>query len=133
MLVRKVANDGVEQFGIEDAAGLAQGTAGDSVTAEQTLHLVERAGLLNAPQALDDGIEEEQQEQASILVIEQAPIAGVIACGGIVVQAVEQGPRILKYLSPLRSFSRIGSCGLAAIDASGAQLPKWQEFRLAKR
>ena len=94
----------MEQFGIEDAAGLAERAAGNPVAAEQTLHFVELAGLLDAAQALDDGVEEEQQEQAGILVIEQMAIAGVIACGGVVVQAVEQGPEDLEVLESLKIF-----------------------------
>ncbi len=57
-----VADEGVEQLGIEDATGVAEGAAGDPVAAEQTLHFVEFAGLPNAAPALDDGVEEEAQE-----------------------------------------------------------------------
>ncbi len=96
-----VADKSVEQLGIEDAAGFAQGAAGDSVAAEQTLHFIEFAGLLDAAQALDDGVEEEEQEQTGVLVIEQATIAGVIAYRGVLVQTLEQGPEQLEILESL--------------------------------
>jgi hypothetical protein len=75
----------VEQCGIEDPAGIAQGATGDPVTTEQTLDVVERAGLLNAPQAFDDRMEEGPQQQAGVLVVEQASIPSAIACGCVFV------------------------------------------------
>ena len=80
----------MEQFGIEDLAGLAQRSKRDTAATEQALHFIECAGLLNSPQAFDDGIEEGQQEQAGVLVVEQCAIARSIARSGVIVQTIEQ-------------------------------------------
>ena len=44
----ELADEFVEQFGIEDPAGFAEGAPGDAFTAEQALHFVQFGGLLNA-------------------------------------------------------------------------------------
>src|SRR5207302_867221 len=98
----QLTNDFMEQLGVKDAASFAERTQGDAVTSEERLHFVQLAGLLDAPQAPDGGIEEEQEEQAGILVEVQAPIAGPVACAGIVMQMVEQGTKDLEILQTLK-------------------------------
>ena len=57
-LCGQIADDGAEQRGVEDPAGLAQGTQGRTLTAEPFLHFGQGAGLLQAAQAGEDGAEE---------------------------------------------------------------------------
>jgi hypothetical protein len=54
------------------------------------LHLLEFAGLLDAAQRRDDGIKQEQQQVGAIVVEEQVPIAGAVACRADGAQALEQ-------------------------------------------
>jgi len=106
-----LTDDGMKQVGIENLAGFTEGTERDASATKKALHLVEFARLLNAPQTFDDGIEEEQQEQARILVVEQSPIASAVTSGGIVPQTVQQRTENLEVLEPLQvlGFDRCSS------------------------
>ena len=66
--------------------------------AELPLHLAEFAGLLDAAQRRDDGIEQVQQDQHAILIEMQLAVAGLVALTAIVVQPLQQRRELVEVL-----------------------------------
>src|SRR5947209_3191293 len=93
---------------MEDALGFAQGTLGDTRAAGDLLNLREGAGLLQAIEAGQDGVEEVEQEQGGVLVEEEFAVAGLVAGGAVVVQASQQGSDEGKILEALEVFGGNG-------------------------
>jgi hypothetical protein len=89
-LLGQLADDVAQQGRVKHAAGLAQRAQGGAFAAEQLLYFGQGAGLLESAQASHDGAEEAEQQQADVLIEEQLAIAGLVAGGGIVLQAFEK-------------------------------------------
>jgi len=90
-LADQFAEEVAEQVGIEHAGGFAQRSQGGPLNPEEFLHFVQRAGLLDAAEAGDDGVEEVEQQQGGILVEMELAIASAIARRGVIVQAFQDG------------------------------------------
>jgi len=84
------AGDLFDGFGIEDFDGLRKRTERRPWAAEFLLHFFEFAGLLDAAQGSDDGVEQKQQEGGVVVIEEELAVAGVVALGAHVVQAFQQ-------------------------------------------
>jgi hypothetical protein len=84
------AGDLFDRFGVEDCDGLRKRTKRGARAAEFLLYSFEFAGLLNAAQRRDDGVEQEQQNVGAVVVEEELAIAGAIALSADVVQAFQQ-------------------------------------------
>jgi hypothetical protein len=80
-----------EQFGVKHPGGLAERAQTGPRTAEGLLNLRQLAGLLDAAQAIDDGIEVEQEYQRAILVEVEDAIAGYIALGPRLMESFQEG------------------------------------------
>jgi hypothetical protein len=129
-LAGQFGNEWVECFGVKDVAGFAERAQGDALAAEQLLHLVELAGLLDAAQAGDDGVEEVEQQQGGVLVEEEIAIAGAVALCRLVVEAVEQRAENLEILQA----AQIGGvhCGPTLV-CHGASVPSRRAARRPRR
>ena len=63
--------------------------AGSGV-AQLLLDFLEGAGLLDAAEAGEDGVEVVEEDQRQVLVVEELAIAGLVAIDGVIVQTFEQ-------------------------------------------
>src|SRR5262249_32122169 len=100
-LLSQFTDDVMKEFGVKDATGLTEGTQGGAGTAQELLHLGQLTGLLEGAQALADGIEEEEQEEAGVLIEVELAVASAIPCGRVVLEACQerhQEPEILEAL-----------------------------------
>ena len=97
-LLAQFADDFLEPFGIEDGDRFGQRTERGSRAAQLLLHVLKFAGLLQAANRLDDGVEKEEQNQHAILIVMQRPIAGAIPLAADVMETVEQGRELIEVL-----------------------------------
>jgi hypothetical protein len=65
---------------------------------KETLHLVEFARLLQAAKAGDDRAKKVEQQQDSVLIKEQPPVARPVACRAHLMQMLQQRHKQLKVL-----------------------------------
>src|SRR5450432_2332614 len=91
-------NDLLQSFGIEATHRLGQRTKRRAWTAELLLHVLKFAGLLQATQRSDDGIEQVEQNQHAVVIEVQRTIAGSVAVAADLVQAFEQGRKLIEVL-----------------------------------
>ncbi len=101
-LRRQFGDDRLQHLRIEDSGGFAQRTQSRGLHTAQVLDLLQRRELLNAPQTVDRGIEEIQEQQAGLLVEEQLPIASLVTLGTGRPQPREQIIDQAKILEPLQ-------------------------------
>src|SRR5207245_9790908 len=79
-------------------AGLAEGAKGGALATQELLHFAQLTGLLDAAQALDDGVKEIEQQQRCVLVQVQHAVARLVAGRARAVQAIQQWPEDLEIL-----------------------------------
>ena len=89
-LVGQFGDQWVEGFGVKDVTGFAQRPEGNALAAEQALNFVELAGLLDATQAGEDGVEEVKQQEGGVLVEEEFAVAGAVTLGSLVTEAIKE-------------------------------------------
>ena len=97
-LYGEFGNDFLESLGIEDAYRFRERTERSPRTAEFFLDVLEFAGLLQATERLDDGVEEEEQDQHAILIVVQRAITGGISLTADIVEAFEQRSKLIEVL-----------------------------------
>lgn len=56
--------------------------------------------MLDAAEAGEDGVEKVEQDKGAVVVEEQLPVAGALALGADVVQALQQGVQHFEVLEP---------------------------------
>ena len=98
--VGDLADDFPQPLRLEDRHGFRQRAERRSRTAQQFLHLAQRASLLQAAERFDDRIEEVEQDQQAVLIEMQLAVARLVASAANVVQPLEQGDQMLKILKP---------------------------------
>ena len=81
----------MQDGGVENASGLAQGAEGNPANTEEFLDFLQLADLLEPAEAGDDAVEEVDEQEADILVAKELPVAGAIALGGDVAQGIQEG------------------------------------------
>jgi len=87
---------------IEDPRRLGQRSQRRSSAAQSTLHLAQLAGLLNAAQTGDDGVEEIQKKQRRVLIAVQRAMAGLVASAGVAVKFLQHGKQQLEVLEAVK-------------------------------
>jgi hypothetical protein len=80
-LLGQFRNELAKQIGVKNPGGLTQRAQTCPRAAEVVLDLPKLAGLLDAAQTIDDGIEVEQEDQRAVLVKMKDAIAGDITLG----------------------------------------------------
>jgi hypothetical protein len=96
------AEQGAQQFGVKDAAGLTQRAQGGAAAAQVLLDLVQGAGLLQAAQAGEDGVEEVEEQQGGVLVVVEAAVTGTVPLAGVAVEALQQRTELGEVLVALQ-------------------------------
>ena len=91
-------DDFFESFRLKDVGGFAQRAERGSLTAEFALNLPQFAGLFDGPQGADHGIEEEQQNEHTVLVVMELSISGFVALTADIMEACEQGCELVEIL-----------------------------------
>jgi hypothetical protein len=112
-LVGQLTDEFAEEFGVENPAGLAEGAKGGALATQKLLHLGKLTGLLDAAQALDDGVKEIEQQQRCVLVQVQQAVARFVAGRARAVQAIQQWPEDLEILQAPKILRLQGRARLA--------------------
>lgn len=128
------AGDLLERFGVEDFGGLGERSERGPGHAQLLLHLLKFAGLPDAAERGDNGIEEEEEEVGAVMVVEESPVAGAVACGADVVKSFEQRHEAVEvFESDDVAIAEFGlGCGHAVHDARRRQKRKRKRVRMTR-
>jgi prepilin-type N-terminal cleavage/methylation domain-containing protein len=112
-----------EQFGVKNPRGFTEGAQTGSLAAECLLNLPQLASLLDAAQAIDDGIEIEQEDQRAILVEVEEAIARAVALGGALMEPFQEWAEQIEILKSLEiALIDLRLCLGAALLCSFAEI-----------
>ena len=126
------ADDALQGFGIEGTGRRAERPQGGTGAVEFVLDLFHATGLLQAAQAGESRVEEEEQDQGGILIVMELAIAGGIDAD--VMQRCEQGLKSLEILQALDVLGRDGRFSCAWHERTVEQwLSKWPKRNLIGR
>ena len=98
--VEQFAGDFPQQFGVEHSSRLRQRPQRGAAATQFSLHFLQLAGLLQAPQRRDDRVEHEQQHQPAVLVEKQLPIGSLVPFAADRPQTNKQRRNLRQILQP---------------------------------
>ena len=100
-LRRQLSDDGFELRGVERADRLAERAEAEPLDAELLADLVDRAGLLEGADRVEDRVEQGEQHERDVLVEVQPAVAGRVAVAADVAEGCEQREEVAQPLEAL--------------------------------
>ncbi len=134
-LGRQFLDDRPEPLGVEDPRRLGERPQRGAFDAQRLPGFLPARGLLQGAEALQGGVTEVHQQERDVLIVEELPIAGVVAFRADIVQSRDRLEDRLDQPLPLKRAGRRHNSPIAFrsslchSDSSGRTARSWRKSR----